>query len=182
MTLHHSLRFTLTLVSAFLVAGAGTTAQQMRQTVSVEGVSAEVVVGSDFQHGGHFLEATFHQESSNTNTQIACLSVYRDFTYRLNDASGRAFPVNQSAIEHPPFGGESTVAIDAFGPPRKGRTVPSCSEIHLKAAKRVASLSALYPDLPPGTYTLRIAFAPRGASQSAQLSPITFTLTRRQGL
>lgn len=180
MSIRYSLGFIITVVSVLLVAGAGTSAQQLRQSVSVAGVSADISIGSDFQHGGHRVDVVFRQESNNTNVQVACLSVYRDFTYKLADASGHTIAVNEAAIEHPP-GGEYTNAIDAFTLP-KGRTLPTCSETHLKAAKRLALLSDIYPALPPGTYTLRMAFAPRGTSQSAQLPPITFTLKQRQGL
>lgn len=173
-------RFGCMLLSLLSVAGVGATAQELRQTVSAAGISAQVRVGPDFQHGGHRVDVTFHQSSSTTSVHMACLSAYRDFTYRLQDAFGHTIPINQSAMAHPPFG-ESSEAISEFALP-KGRPMPSCADFDGNTVDRIAFLSAIYPDLPPGQYTLHMAFTPRDTSQSAPLAPITFTIKQRQGL
>lgn len=176
-----SLRFTSILLSAFFTIAAGASPQEVRQTVSAAGISADVHIGPDLQHGGHRVDVTFHQISNSTNVHVACLSVYRDFTYQLEDATGRTIALNQSAIEHPPFG-ESYGNQSEFALPA-GRATPSCESFDWKTApNRVALLSVIYPNLPPGEYTLRMAFSPRGSGLIAPLAPMTFRILQRHGL
>jgi hypothetical protein len=99
---------------------------------------------------------------------IGCLSAYRDARYELRDSRNQIIPVDQQTLAHPPYDGPSVVEPVSvrFGQPN----CSSPSGVWLTRAK----ISALYPNLETGAYTLKVSLSPRPAKAPALLPQIEF--------
>jgi hypothetical protein len=108
---------------------------------------------------------------------VGCLSAYRDLHYELRDADNQIIPVNQQTLKNPPYEGPGE-----FMHVVKGSHGHNCAaNAPAGVWPEFAQLSALYPNLPPGKYTLRISFAPRGWEQHADFTPVPITIEPRPG-
>lgn len=135
----------------------------LNQRVVLGDVAATVIV---YPPGGNEFYIQVHFESS--TYPIGCLSAYQDLQYELFDATNnRTIPINQQAVEHPPFN-EGQVVNHVVKGANTGS--PCSSNAPMGVWKARARLSVLYPNLPPGKYTLQIIFAPRGIEQRATFS------------
>lgn len=142
----------------------------LHQTVSIGGTTAEVVVGPDSQRDGYRLDVLFRVPEG-APIGAGCISPNRDFRYELRDSHGTLVPVNQHALDTPPYG-EST---DVWSVNASNQNSP-CTDRSPGVVKRITILAPLYPRLAPGTYTLLITFAPRGQSQEAAFAPVSINV------
>lgn len=94
---------------------------------------------------------------SKNGANLSCLQGYLDFRYRLEDAAGTIVPFDHSVLLKPPM--DHTI-FD----PREG--TPRWCEVVRTENRFLVKLSALYPQLKAGDYTLDITFAPRNRSLS----------------
>jgi hypothetical protein len=136
------------------------------QQVQVQGINATTKVfpsGADLEIQTTFESAVY---------PVGCLSAYRDLRYELKDSANRVIPLNSHTLQNPPYDGPRMLEpVVANAKPR------DCS-YNAPAGKwyTEAFLSALYPNLQPGRYTLSITFAPRSKPQSVTLKTITLNL------
>lgn len=157
-------------------AGAAPVPEVLHQTVYVDGSSAEAIITPDYQHGGHRVDVIF-RASKGSAVRIACVSAYRDVHFELRDGAGNVIPINQQALENPRYGESS----DVWSVSKSGSEIP-CADQALQQQKLVAFLTPLYPHLSPGSYTLRIAFAPRGRTQRAKFAPVRISVDSQHPL
>jgi hypothetical protein len=138
----------------------------LNQKVTVSDVTATVGV---YPMGRNEFNIQASFESS--RFPVGCLSAYRDLQYKLLDANSRIVPVSQQTLEHPPCNGQWVNHAVT------GATAHPCSSNAPTGVwNEIARLSALYPNLPPGRYTLRISFAPRGIGQQADFTPVQISI------
>lgn len=135
------------------------------QKVVVNDVAVTVTVSSfglnNITITGHFVSSKY---------PVGCLSAYKDLRYELRDINNRIIPVNQQALESPQLEGHILE-------PRFVGAHHSCSANASKGVwDTTAWLYVLYPNLPPGKYTLNISFAPRGWAQQADFAPVHITI------
>jgi hypothetical protein len=102
---------------------------------------------------------------------LCTLQGFLDFHYVLLDQS--------SAVVKP-------VAIDPNSPPpdQTHAIIPPIDPTpcgHRKAMTFVVSLAWLYPHLQPGTYQLKVTYAPRGGAHPIDITPITFSVSSTDG-
>jgi len=165
---------------AFLAAVAssqcpGYASDLLSETVTAGGVTATVTVAPSASVRNDFLIWVTFKTSKDSVYPVGCLSAYRDLRYTLRDGDGNLIPVDQETLQHPPFEGPSIVL------PHPGVS-QSCAD---RAPNGVlllhARFSALFPNLVPGTYTLRVSFTPRGTSQSADFAPVLINIQTAPG-
>jgi hypothetical protein len=151
---------------------SGSGAEFSAQKLIVGGVATTITVAPAGPN--HFeIDVVFRSSTY----PVGCLSAYRDLHYELRDADNQIIPVNQQTLRNPPYEG-----------PREFTHVVKGSHGHDCAANapagiwpEFARLSALYPALPSGKYTLNISFAPRGWAQHADFAPVPITIRPTQG-
>jgi hypothetical protein len=110
----------------------------------------------------HFVSSTY---------PVGCLSAYRDVRYELRDMNNRIIPVDQQALERPHDEGQMLNHVLTRPSP-----YPCAANAPMGVWNTRAWFDALYPNLPPGKYTLRIAFAPRGTVEQAVFSAVAITI------
>jgi hypothetical protein len=152
----------------------GSASELLHQKRAVGGVAATVIVWplafgpSDFMIYAEFESSTY---------PVGCLSAYRDLRYELRFSDGRLIPADRQTLEHPPSEGPEVLNHVVAG--SHGY---ACARNAVNGVWRPrAQFSALYPNLPPGKYTLRISFAPRGWEQHADFTPVPITIEPRPG-
>jgi hypothetical protein len=157
----------LALIAAASCGSHGSASDSFAQKLIVAGVATTITVApaglNNFEIDVVFRSSTY---------PAGCLSAYRDLHYELRDPDNQIIPVNQQTLKNPPYEG-----------PRDFEHVVKGSHGHSCAANapqgvwpEFARLSALYPNLPPGKYTLHISFAPRGWAQHADFAPVPITI------
>jgi hypothetical protein len=136
----------------------------------MDGVSVEVAIGpgADYPHSGNSISAVFHAHKDSP-VEVFCLSVNRDFHYELRNSAGEIVSVNQQAVNGHDLtpGGSAPEGTYPCGNGHAGGT-----------SIKWMPLALLYPNLPSGTYTLKMTFAPRGLSQEVVLPPVTVTVDK----
>lgn len=146
----------------------GSASELLHQKVVVDDVAATVSVinpGNGIRIQAEFQSSTY---------PVGCLSAYRDLRYELRASDGRLIPVNQQTLQHPPYEGPQTVNHVIANP---SRPAAGCAANAVNGIWRPHALfPALYPNLPPGNYTLHIAFAPHGSGQHADFAPVPITI------
>jgi hypothetical protein len=162
-----SVSISVLLALVYLPAIAATS-PLLAQTVTLNGIATTLIITpsppNDFLISAQFRSATFH---------VGCLSVYHDFTYDLFDANNRIVPISQDSMQHLPP--EQSVVNHVV----KGQKGHACSDNAPTGVWNArAWFSALYAHLPPGNYTLKIAFAPRGTDQRASFEPAQISIKK----
>ena len=147
----------IVLLAALCVPLAGTAQGIPAQSASVSDVRAKISIDHESTHGGVVIVVTFTSDTPET-AHLKCLSGYLDLQYVLRDAAGKVIPIDPDAWKTP----DQTNYYNN-GP---------CSLSPLRRHGSRVLLSALYPGLAPGTYTLQIALAPRGRAGRAIFQPI----------
>jgi hypothetical protein len=99
--------------------------------------------------GGDFITIRM---SASDGSNLSCVQGYLDFKYILRDASGNVVPIDSRTLADPPA--DETNIDPRYGTPRWCKMV-------ITDRKVVVNLSALYPHLKEGDYTLDIRFDPR---------------------
>jgi hypothetical protein len=142
----------------------GSAAEPLNQKLVVGGIAATVSVINP--GNGIVVQAEFQSSTY----PVGCLSAYRDLRYDLRAGDGRLISVNQETLQHPPYEGPQTlnhvVSSSSKGP-------VGCAANAVNGTWRPhAQFATLYPNLPPGKYTLRISFVPHGTGQHADFAPV----------
>lgn len=162
------------LIFAILLATAevaslgtfGSAANAVKEKVVLGGIAATMTVIPVFE--SDFL-LRFQLSSSTYPT--GCLSAYRDFRYELRSASGQIIAVDPEILKHPPYDGPKIVSGKA------GNRGYGCEGNAIEGVWQTTSrLSPLYPNLPPGNYTLRVTLAPRDMTQHADFVPVPISI------
>lgn len=166
--------FSISVMAIFLVLGSYFSASA--ETVSIGGATADVGVYYNQQYG-YAVGATIHVEKGSP-VNVGCLFLNSDFRYELRNSSNRVVPILQSGLaiaDGPREAGPAFVSKPNQSPGTCERRLPNED---FPIVRRAMRLSALYPNLPLGSYTLRITFAPQGLSEQAQLAPITIVVDK----
>ena len=103
---------------------------------------------------------------------VGCLSAYRDVHYELRTADKQLVPVDPQTLQHPPYEGPGVLNHVVAG--SKGH--PCADNAPSGEWPEFSTLSALYPNLPPGKYTLHITLTPRDVAQHADFAPVAITI------
>lgn len=152
-------------VALFIPSAVAFSSQTSQQMVSAAGVTADVSISQDWQHGGLRLDVLFESRNS-PQVHTGCLSAYKDFSYELRDYAGRVVPADKSVLENP-----QPETFEAPSEWSTGKPIP-CSVLDAPNVNRFAALYEIYPSVRPGTYTLYVIFEPRGTNQRAALTPL----------
>jgi hypothetical protein len=142
----------------------------LNQRVTLDGISVAVYIGPsvDYPHSGNFVRAVFHAPKGSP-LEVGCLSVNQDFRYQLRNGVGAIIPVNQQALNVHDLTPGQSIPVGVY----------PCANAHAGGTSvKWMPLATFYPNLPPGTYTLQVTFAPRGLSQEAALPPVTITVDK----
>ena len=134
------------------------------QTVTAGGVTTTMNV-SPIGRNDWMVEFRFESKTY----PVGCLSAYRDARYELRNSRKQIVPVDQQTLAHPPYDGPSVV--EPVSMRFSDRTKCSAPNgVWLTRAK----ISALYPNLAPGAYSLKITLVPRGSVAPAAATHIEF--------
>lgn len=159
--------FPLVIALQSLVVAVPVTAL-FRGTVAADGASVTVTVTPEVQYGGYRIAAVF-ERTQQSAANVACLSPYLDLRYELRNGSGAIIPINAAALERPPF-------VDLS--PRFSN-MDCRDDVSTRVERSAIIAPPIYPVLPPGDYTLKITFAPRGQPESAALLPISLHIASK---
>jgi len=146
----------------------GSAAELLDQRLVVGGIAATVSVINP--GNGITVQAVFQSSIY----PVGCLSVYRDLRYELRASDGRLISVNQDTVQNQPYEGPQTLnhIISSSSRPAVG-----CAANAVNGVWRAHALfTALYPNLPQGSYTLHISFVPRGTGQHADFAPVHISI------
>ncbi|MGA2761235.1 MAG: hypothetical protein ABSF08_13065 [Candidatus Cybelea sp.] len=156
-----SLLIAMVLVSSF---GLAAELELLDQKVLAGSVTATVrVMPYPFTRNDFLIETEFKSPTY----PVGCLSDY-DLRYQLSAADGRVIPVNRQALKHP------AQEVKVISNPAALR---DCTKYTNDGTWRILSVfSKLYPNVPPGSYTLYISFAPHGTGQNAELKPVPISI------
>lgn len=142
--------------------------QSMLKTLSVQNLSVQVSLDHNVA-GQPVLVETFLTNDPDHHS-VYCASGFLDLHYTLRDASGHIVPADKEPWKHSGDGFPSTLVAN------KPNAPDPCKTLKVAKVQRRVLLSAFYPDVPHGTYTLEIELTPRGAFGTDTTGPITVTL------
>jgi hypothetical protein len=158
--------FLILAVALALIVSAGTTSGQ--QTPSVETLSIPDVTATIYvtrTASGQPIVIANVSTTDPRDHNVSCFNAYRDLQYSLRDATGKTIPVNTDAWKTNPV--TMTQHDIPQGP---------CEKFENTQTQSRALISALFPNLPHGTYELQITLAPRWLTGRATAAPVVMNL------
>jgi hypothetical protein len=156
------------LVALILTASETGLSQTMLRTLTLPNLSVQIALDHT-SDGEPILFETFVTNDPDRHS-VYCASGFLDVHYTLRDSSGHVVPAAQQPWKHSSDVPEGTMTGYVPGAP------DPCTTVKARRSERRVLLTAVYPNLPHGTYTLQLKLAPRGRPDSATAEPITISL------
>ena len=154
-------------IAALIVAGGGVAfAQQSVYKVRTTHFGVDVKVYKDYSDNLVLDEIA---STIDSNHSVRCFSAMRDVKYELYNSVGRLVTQDRS---HP--SGEYIFG-NAFGPD-PGDLKGPCKDFTSQQAQSRILLSAIYWNLPRGSYTLYVTLSPRWSSEAARSQAIPINI------
>lgn len=152
--------------------------RDFKQSVTAEPFSADVWILPAGQMD-YEIYVTFH--SDDLSRPAGCMSVYRDFTYRLVADNGSVVPIDHQAIVQPPP--DATIVLHAGPNDVKARSAGHCGEVRgFSQSGSRTFVSTLYPHLKAGAYSLMMTFTPHWLSNHVPLPIVRIVLPTGVGV